>query len=236
MQPGARTTLSEQMYQRLRADIVKGILRPEQPLRLDALKKTYCAGFSPLREALTRLQAERLVTSVPLKGFVVTPVSLDQMWDTIETRILIETRALRQAIARGDDGWEAAIVGSLHGLGKQVARIAALADPTDDDLQALELRHHGFHRALIAGCGSDWLLDLSETLHVATERYRYPSLMRTRGRPARDVQAEHESLAKAALARDADHAAALLDAHFRATGVQMAQTVAEMPGPARKMA
>jgi DNA-binding GntR family transcriptional regulator len=229
MDTGPKTTLSEQMYRRLRADIVKGVLRPEQPLRLDALKKTYAAGFSPLREALTRLQAERLVTSVPLKGFVVTPVSLDQMWDTIETRILIETRALRLAIAQGDDGWEAGIVASLHGLGKQVARIAALPDPADEDQQALEQRHHAFHRALIAGCGSDWLLDLSEKLYIAAERYRFPSLSRGAGRPTRDVQAEHEALAKAALARDADRAAALLDAHFRATGEQMAQSGAAVP-------
>ena len=130
MDTGPKTTLSEQMYRRLRADIVKGVLRPEQPLRLDALKKTYAAGFSPLREALTRLQAERLVTSVPLKGIVVTPVSLDQMWDTIETRILIETRALRLAIAAAGCvgiGYAASaqLIGNANGvaLGHQLGRI-----------------------------------------------------------------------------------------------------------------
>lgn len=230
MEPNPKTTLSEQMYLRLRADIVKGVLRPEQPLRLDALKTAYSAGFSPLREALTRLQGERLVISVPLKGFVVAPVSLDHMWDTIETRILIETRALRLAIQQGDDAWEAGIVAALHGLGKQVDRLAKLSDPSDEDLKALEIRHNAFHHALIAACGSEWLLDLSEKLNVATERYRFPSLVRAKGQTStRDVQAEHRALADAALARDTDKAATLLDAHFRRTGEQMALTVANLP-------
>ncbi len=227
METGAKTTLAEQMYLRIRADIVKGVLRPEQPLRLDALKAKYSAGFSPLREALTRLQGERLVTSVPLRGFVVTPVSLDRMWDTIETRILIETRALRLAMQHGDDAWEAGIVASLHALGKQVSRMAESATPSDADYQALETRHHAFHHALIAACRSEWLLDLSEKLSVAAERYRFPSLVRTKGQ--RDLQAEHSALADAVLARDADQATALLDAHFRATGEQMAASASELP-------
>ena len=227
MDTGPKTTLSEQMYLRIRADIVKGVLRPGQPLRLDALKTRYSAGFSPLREALTRLQAERLVTSVPLKGFVVTPVSLDRMWDTIETRILIETRAMRLAMQHGDDAWEAGIVASLHALGKQVTRMAGIATPTDADYLSLETRHHAFHHALIAACRSEWLLDLSEKLSVATERYRFPALVRTKGQ--RDLQAEHRALADAVIARNIDLATALLDAHFRATGEQMAASASDLP-------
>src|SRR3954465_1927300 len=53
-------TLSQSAYQRLRADIVAGVLEAGKPLRLEALRQRYGLSFSPLREALMRLQSERL--------------------------------------------------------------------------------------------------------------------------------------------------------------------------------
>lgn len=209
------------MYVRLRGDIVKGILPPSQPLRLEGLKKTYGAGFSPLREALSRLQAERLVVAAPLKGFVVAPLSLDRMWDTIETRILIECQALRKSIAAGDDDWEGSVISALHALTRQMKRMQEKDRSAEEGQMALETRHRAFHRALIAACGSEWLLDLAETLYTATERYRYPSLRLREGqKPDRDIRAEHEAIAEAAIARDANHASVLLERHFRLTGEQ----------------
>ncbi|MFN3936055.1 MAG: GntR family transcriptional regulator [Gemmobacter sp.] len=200
-------TLAEQTYQALRRDILDGVFEPGRPLRLDALKARYGAGFSPLREALNRLQAERLVTAAPLRGFSVAPLSAAAMWDAIETRILIETDALRRSIARGGDDWEAAVVAALHALRLQSGR----GDP-----EALEARHLAFHMALIGASDSVWLTDFATQLYAATERYRRPALARIGS--ARDLQAEHGVLADAALARDADTACARLSEHYRDTG------------------
>ena len=65
---GART-LGEVAYRRLRTDIVMVRLEPDQPLRFDALKAHYGLGVSPLREALSRLAEERLVTTVGQRGY-----------------------------------------------------------------------------------------------------------------------------------------------------------------------
>lgn len=214
-------TLGEQMYIRLRTDIVQGVLPPARPLRLEGLKRAYGAGFSPLREALSRLQAERLVEAVPLRGFVVAPLSPEHMWDTIETRILIECQALRKSIARGDDDWEGSVLSALHALTRQMKRMQGGGNPGEEDQHLFETRHRAFHRTLIAACDSEWLLDLSETLYTATERYRYPAL-RLRGgtRRDRDIRAEHEAIAQAAIDRDPDRATTLLEQHFRLTGDQ----------------
>lgn len=206
-------TLAEKAYAGLRQDIVTGALRPGQPLRMAQLSERYDMGFSPLREALNRLQAERLVTSVALKGFSVAPLSMDEMWDATNTRILIETRALRLSIEQGGDDWEAGIVAALHALLLQAGRGAGEgADPA-----LLETRHLAFHRALISACGSGWLMEFFQRLYVESERYRHPMLqMRGAGR-GRDIQAEHEALARAALDRNADLACALLTDHYRRT-------------------
>lgn len=216
-------TLAEKAYDSMRHDIVTGDLKPGAPLRMAQLAERYDMGFSPLREALNRLQAERLVTSVALKGFSVAPLSLDEMWDATNTRILIESRALRLSISHGGDEWEAAIVGSLHALLLQAARGTA----RDEDARALESRHHAFHYALIGACGSNWLLEFFQRLYVESERYRHPMLAPRPQSPSnaadlpRDVQAEHDALAKATLARDADLATALLADHYRRTAQRL---------------
>ena len=82
-------TLAEKAYVDLRHDIIRGVLAPGRPLRLADLSERYGMGFSPLREALNRLQAERLVTAESLRGFRVAPLSLDELHDTVSLRILI---------------------------------------------------------------------------------------------------------------------------------------------------
>lgn len=207
-------TLAETAYEALRHDIVRGLLRPGQPLRMVQLSQRYGMGFSPLREALNRLQAERLVSSVALRGFTVAPLSMPEMWDAINTRILIEQRALRLSIENGGDDWEAGIVGALHGLMLQSARAAS---GTDEEQRLLEDRHHAFHRSLIAACNSGWLMDFFQRLYVEAERYRYPLLRMQSVENHRDIQAEHAALSQAALARDADLACTLLADHYLRT-------------------
>lgn len=202
-------TLAEKAYASLRKDIVQGVFAPESPLRLAELGERYGMGFSPLREALNRLQAERLVTAESLRGFRVSPLSLAEFEDALQTRLLIEIEALRLSIVRGHDAWAAAIVAALYALRLQAGR-------TDGDVQELQTRHHAFHRALLAACGSDWLLEFFERLFAATERYRIPALTAA-GPQKRDIDAEHAAIAEAVLARDSAAAEDLLRKHYLRT-------------------
>lgn len=213
--------LSEQAYRNLRRDILNGTLRPDVPLRFEALKERYGYSFSPLREALARLQAERLVKATALRGYRVAEVSLTEMWDAIETRVLLETAALRAAIEHGDANWEERIELTFHALERSASRLAAREKPVDEAaIEALEERHRGFHEALVSAAPSRWLRELSGILYVQTERYRRPLLVQrwqnADGRAG--VQGEHRALRDAALARNAEVAANLLAAHLRSTG------------------
>jgi DNA-binding GntR family transcriptional regulator len=215
-------TLTEQAYEKIRQDIIDGSLAPTRPLRLDNLKARYGIGHSPLREALSRLQSERLVDAAPLKGFTVAPLSLDLMWDAIETRILIETRALRLSIKNGGDAWETNIVSALHALTLQTRRLRDAGSSEPSEIRTLEARHWAFHQSLLAECRSGWLLELSERLYAATERYRHPFHNASMGNSsAPDPQEEHQALADAVIARDTDRSVALLDSHLRIMGEQI---------------
>jgi GntR family transcriptional regulator, carbon starvation induced regulator len=213
-------TLTEEAYRRLRHDIVSGGFPAGGPLRLEALKERYGLGFSPLREALNRLHAERLVVSSALRGFRVAEVSVEEMWDAIEARVLIDGEALRRSIARGDDAWEGSIVAAFHALSRCANRLAALhREPTEEEADELEERHRDFHVSLIAQCGSRWLSDFSRQLYAQTERYRRPMLQAgDAAHTPRDIETEHRAIMEATIARDAAAAGSLLEQHHRKTG------------------
>lgn len=214
-------TLAGQAHRALKRDIISGAIPAGQPLRLEYLKERYGVSFSPLREALNRLHSERLVVSTPSRGFRVAPFSQEEMWDAIETRIVIDCETLRRSLARGDEAWESRLVASFQALTGADPHAAQLDDA------GIEARHHDFHRCLIAACGSRWLLDLSDRLYAQTERYRQPSLRdRNYWNLERDVAAEHRQLLDAAVARDAGRATGLLARHYRETGRMVGKVLA----------
>lgn len=213
----SEASLADYAYRLLQNDILNRVFLPAEPLRLAALKQRYGLSSSPLREALTRLSSDGLAELASLRGFRVAPISLDEMWDVIEIRTLVESEALRRAVAQGDVDWEARVVASFHALTKAVETPAATEGLFN---QALEDRHKAFHFALYSACGSPTLLHIAGQLYTRTERYRRPTLSgELRGpKGPRDVMKEHAGLMDALLKRDADLAVGRLTEHYRHTG------------------
>jgi GntR family transcriptional regulator, carbon starvation induced regulator len=237
------TTLTEKAYEALRQDIVRGTLKPGQQLRMAELSAQYQMGFSPLREALSRLQAEGLTVLAPLRGFTVATLSISEMWDTINLRILIECEALRLSMQKGGDDWEAGIVSTLHALMRQYERNSGSENLA---VWELESRHHAFHMQLVSACGSPRMLKLIEQLYVDTERYRIPILLQSTPHRGRNIQEEHTAIADAVLACQSESAIQKLVEHYRLTALaiekwtqaninSMLTNAAQPTGAARKI-
>ncbi|TAJ27225.1 MAG: FCD domain-containing protein [Bosea sp. (in: a-proteobacteria)] len=207
---------AERAYQRLRGEILHGDLMPGERLRANDLQDRFQLGLTPIREALMRLSSEGLVSAETHRGSRVSETSLPEFSDLMATRRQIERLCLTQAIARGDAAWEAEIVAAMHLL----SRTPLPASPDDREAAALwEAHHRRFHQALVSACGSDWLLRFWSMLADHSERYRKLRLLHRHEAQAevRDVNSEHAAIMDAVLARDADKACALLDAHLAAT-------------------
>lgn len=208
--PAPEPTLASSVVDRLRTEIVKGMLAPGTKLRLEHLAASYGVGRTPLREACCRLAAEGLVTIEDQRGFRVAPVSAADLQDLTRTRQQVAQLALRSSIQRGDLAWEGEVTAALHRLG---ARGKHLAGRRLDD--AWEHEHGLFHEALLSACDSPLLLRFHRQLFEQSERYR--RLATAYGQPTRDVEGEHQALAKAALARDVERACALVVEHIART-------------------
>lgn len=205
-------TLTERAYRALRHDIVCGHLEPGQRLRVEHLKDDYGVGAGTLREALALLVSDALVTVEGQRGYRVSAISLDDLCDLTDTRVRLETEALRQSIRLGDAAWEASVRDAFADL------TAAESGGAARDPDQWERANRRFHETLIAGHCSPWTRHLLDILYRHGERYRHVAI-RLGATPGidRDVHAEHEGIFSAALARQEARAALALEAHIRLT-------------------
>jgi len=217
--PKVSRTLTTDLFEQIRSDILHNRLEPGSRLLFRDMRERYRSGLSPLREALMRLVSEGLVLLEDHKGFRVAPVSREEMIDIANTLLELEAIAIRMAVEKGDDRWEAQIVARYHELSK---REMFAADGTLD--AEWEARNVAFHEALYEACGSP---SLKLVCHLLYERHsRYRRLRTRQGDPSRNVSKEHEGLMRAAIGRNADAAIALLRKHRSAT---MADVTAGWP-------
>lgn len=214
------TTRQQAVYEQLRSEILSGNLQPGQRLRFAELVARCDTSVGVLREALARLAEQGLVRSEPQRGFLVTPISRQDLIHLTEARREIETLTLRRAIAEGDLRWESDVLSAHHRLtGTAIADDGDPRTMSDEWAQA----HADFHDTLLAGCGNPRLIEIARDLRAAAELYRRLSVQ-VAGKGSRDIAAEHKAIADAVLAREAEHAAALLAAHIDRTAATLLGT------------
>jgi DNA-binding GntR family transcriptional regulator len=195
-------------YKHIRSDILAGRLEPDRKLRIHELAENLGISPSVVREALSKLSAESLVVAEPQRGFRVAPINAADVKDLTAIRIDIELKCLQRAMSEGDVGWESAIVAANHALSRTSHDIN---DVSDEWTSA----HAKFHYALVAACGSPWLLRIREQLFLQGERYRRINI-RMSG-DDRDLRDEHTRLAEAVLSGDVALATERMTEHLRLT-------------------
>lgn len=204
-------SLTEFAYRNIRADIIAGAFPPGAKLQIDDLKTRYGLSASPLREALARLISQGFVSMENQRGFRVTGMSRDDLADITLTRQVIETAALKLALERGDDSWEAGILAAYHRLDRYVLRLAGR--PVENLAEFGEL-HKAFHAALLAACGSPRLLDEQSRLYDQAERYRHGMMQNYLVVQGVGIMDEHRQLMDMVLARQSDAACTMLHFHL----------------------
>ena len=205
-------TLIETVYEAIREAIVQGRYAPGSRLKAEHLRLDFGVSGTIVREALSRLLADGLVTANDRRGFSVAPFSAADLNEIIEARLLIEVEVVRQSVARGGDDWETALVGLYHRLSK----LEKAVDPDNEDsLRQLEAANRAFHDQLGAACPSETLKGFYSQLF--TRHYRYRRIALRTNDVLKPARADHDALLHAALARDAARAAAITRTHIERT-------------------
>ncbi|HEX7097600.1 MAG TPA: GntR family transcriptional regulator [Acidimicrobiia bacterium] len=94
--PPERRTQADRVYHSIRDAILRGEIAEGETLNHVALAKKFGVSRIPVREALQRLQAERLLVFEAYRGHRVASLGPEELEELIEIRILLECRALRK--------------------------------------------------------------------------------------------------------------------------------------------
>ncbi|MCX5087361.1 GntR family transcriptional regulator [Streptomyces sp. NPDC056121] len=148
---GEELSLAERAYRAIRDQLVMLDIRPGAPINEDQLAQSLGVGRTPVREALKRLQYERLVTTYPRRGTFATEVNITDLAHISEVRLELEPLAAARAARRATAEDRAALAA--------VRRELAGVDPRHGD--AAELMHLDLkvHRAVYAATHNPYLED-----------------------------------------------------------------------------
>lgn len=160
-------TLAEKAFGMLHDAIVMGALSPGERLPIEDLAAAMELSPMPIREALRRLDGDGLVENIPHRGARVADLTLEDLKEVYDARLLLELSAISGAAENfTEEERESAL-----------RHLARLEQATADGARTEALRAHtAFHFELYRAASSRWLPRLISPLWDNAERYRAAAL------------------------------------------------------------
>jgi DNA-binding GntR family transcriptional regulator len=213
-------TLSSAVIDDLRDAILQGLYPPGAQLKQDALAATYAVSRIPVREALFQLEVEGLVEIKPHKGAVVKALSLSEINEVFDLRVLLERRLLADAIPKMTTA--------------DFARIETLQKAFDDIVASGDLSGSGytnaeFHLALYAAANLPRTSGIVAGLLQTS--VRYTRLQLSAARALAKAGREHRQIATLCRKRDVNAACTLLVAHIEGVRADLSGVLQRKFGP-----
>jgi DNA-binding GntR family transcriptional regulator len=208
--PKNKQRLGDKAYDLIRERIVTLQLLPGEQIDEAALEKGLSIGRTPIREALQRLTAEKLLESVPGRGFYVRAVSIDDVKSLFEALTTLERFAVHLAAQR-----------------IQKDQIKRLSDVSDrhkaamarQDFLKVTVLNSEFHHLIHAATHNTFLQNALKSFHHQAERLAfltYTKEAHPKGMEAFNQKAiqDHEMLVESFASGDAEKAVEVMTAHF----------------------
>jgi DNA-binding GntR family transcriptional regulator len=187
-----KPTAGEEVYRACKRDLITLAFLPGASLTEQELAERYGTSRVPVREACRRLQQEGLLTAVAYKGYFVTQISMKQISDCFDLRVVLESHAVELAVARATD--------------PELDELATLAavEYTYHDRESYTRfldKNLDFHLRVAALSGNDRLVGTLAALLSSMQRFFFLGL--DLGDYGAEMRDEHECLLGALRGRDA---------------------------------
>ncbi len=192
--------LVDRVYRALLDAVSDGSLAPGARLGQEDIAARLAVSRQPVLQALRLLKKDGLALDAPGRGLLVAPLDAARIAQVYEVRGALDALAARLAAGR-----RAAIDAQLVADGRRAAR--------GDDIQAMVEADMAFHNAVYAASGNP-LIAASAHLHWVHLR-RVMGAVLQHARQRETIWDEHEAIAAAIAAGDAERATRLIDAHGR---------------------
>jgi len=197
-------SLRDLAYDAIKHQIITCLLRPGEYVNEAQMSERLGFGRTPVHQALDRLMIEGLVDIMPRKGVVVRSLSLHDLMQVTEARLLNEPHGARLAARQASD--------------RDIARLQDILDRfapaiAARDIESMITLDRDFHAGILAAGQNAVLEDIVLKLNDRSLRFWFVSLAADQQPGA--VLREHQAILDAIRARDADAAEAAMAGHIR---------------------
>jgi len=197
--------LGDEVYSAIFARIMSLEIAPGTRISVDAVARQLGVSQTPIREALTRLEAEGLVIKTHLVGYSAAPqLSAEQLAELYELRLLLEPFVARRCAELMPEP----IMAHLEGLCAEMKTLSR-SEGLNAYAQFAQL-DMAFHDQLAASAGNGLVVEALSRLHTHVHLFRL--VFDARATDA--ALAEHDAILTAIRARDGDAAEAAMRAHI----------------------
>ncbi len=218
---------------KLRELIVTGQIAPDTRLRAEGLAEQLDVSRTPVRSALALLSAEGLVNYSVNRGYTVRPVTIRDIFDSIDVRATLEALACQQSVERG---WSDEDLARLEALVQQSRAIVEHGEWSESiERQWYEINrtfhrsiHHAAHNAVLRNTirmtliypllGDVARISPSVAAHVP---HRFRQLPTTVPEHIHESQLHHEKIVQAIRAGDGNEAGRLMSEHVLTTKTRL---------------
>ncbi len=199
-------SIADQIFEQLEREILSGSYARGEILSELALASRLGVSRTPIREAIRRLEQEKLLEDSG-RGLQVVGISREDMLDMYDIRLRIEGMAARRAAERITDEELQAMRETLD---LQRYYVEKGGENNSDQIKNLDSR---FHQQLYRSSGSKAYSDTLESLHKKITKFRMASVSK-QSRAVRSLE-EHEAIYAALAARDPEAADRAVTGHAR---------------------
>lgn len=188
-------SLKSIVYSKILEDIKTCALYPGDRFGINELSERFQIGITPVREALQQLEAEGFVISMPRYGYIITPVTIHDIIELFEVRLVLETASVKMAIQRASD--------------EQIRRILELSDFSYEyrdrkSYSEFLSKNIDFHCAISEASGNFRLNDMLRGVNTQLDRVYYLGLDIKDS--TNEMRNEHLEIARAIAEHDLERA------------------------------
>jgi DNA-binding GntR family transcriptional regulator/predicted metal-dependent enzyme (double-stranded beta helix superfamily) len=192
----ARPLLNEVAFDRIKRDILTCALGPGEQVTEAQLAERYQMGRAPIRAALLGLAQAGLVRAIPRRGYLIAPITTQDVQDVTQLRLLLEPTAAKLASGRLSD--------------TELKRMESLCTVKCAPVEKFGARaiaaHRELHMLISRACGNQRLTDAISTLYDDVERLMQLGVTRVHT----EEMSGYKPLVQALAANDGETAAALM--------------------------
>lgn len=96
---GKKATLTEQIYRDIKEDISAKVFQPGEKLNIKELARKYNVSDTPVKQALQRLEDEKMVINTPNKGMSVRTLTPHELNDIFDIRLMMDTFFVKDIVS-----------------------------------------------------------------------------------------------------------------------------------------